>query len=316
MDASTEQLDFFISRLYRSAHSIALEHFRHWALKELQELVEFDSALWSTGHLSTRRFHTHTIIGLKQDYPDALLGFLPKNPISGKLFNNPGKPVDMADVVSDEDFYQSEIYRKLFRPNGIERILSSMHIDSRSGIYTLLTLYRAERDHVFDEDEKRLYRRALIHLLNASSQACIAQLRTPVESKVEHYAIVDRHGVYHEAEPGFLDLIDEEFSNYSTQILPFDIPAPGVKQLLNGLCVSASQLGDLYRIALRQSTPLDHLTVREREVVDGVTKGLSFKQIGRLLSLSPSTVSNHLYRVYQKLNISNRSELAEMIQEH
>jgi DNA-binding NarL/FixJ family response regulator len=54
--------------------------------------------------------------------------------------------------------------------------------------------------------------------------------------------------------------------------------------------------------------------LREQQVVEGVTQGLSFKQIAKKLELSPSTVSNHLYRIYQKLNINNRSQLADMIQ--
>jgi len=304
-------IDIFISRLYRSTQQIDLEHFRHWALNELQGLIDFDAAVWSTGHLSTRTFHTHTTLGLPENFSDILIDALPINPISKALFSHAGEPVDMSDVLSDEAFYQSQIYKSVFRPNNIERILSSLHIDSRSGIYTLLTIYRNNREHVFSALEKEQYQRSLYHLLSAASQACTYGLNTTHERKIKHNAICDMHGVYHQVESDFLDLIEENFPDHTEQMLPF--PVPDDKIIENNLCISAEKMGDLYRMSIRHSTPLDQLTERETEVVDGVTQGLSFKQIAKKLGLSPSTVSNHLYRVYKKLNIGNRSELADLI---
>lgn len=308
-----EPIDTFISRLYRATPQIELAHFRYWALNELQGLIDFDAAIWSTGHLSTRTFHTHTVLGLPEHYPASLLKALPINPISKRLFTQAGTPVDMADVICDKDFYQSQIYEQFFKPHSIERILSSIHIDSRSGIYTLLSLYRRDRAHVFINAEKKLYQRALYHLLNSASQACMLGLNDANQQKIVQTAICDKHGVYHEVEPGFLDLIEEYFPEQTDQVLPFSLPGTKQKMIVNTLCVTATQLGDLYRIAIRLSTPLDQLTAREQQVVDGVTQGLSFKLIAKKLGLSPSTVSNHLYRVYQKLNIGNRAELADMI---
>ena len=310
-----DPIDSFIASLYRSTQQIDLEHYRYWALNELQSHLDFDAALWSTGHLSTRTFHTHTTIGLPDDYPKTLLDSLPINPISKLLFKRAGEPVDMSEVLSDDQFYESAIYRRVFKPHGIERILSSIHIDSRSGIYTLLTLYRNDRDRLFNRDEKGFYQRSLFHLLNAASQACMLGLNSPRQQKINHNAICDRHGVYHEVEPAFLDLVEEYFPHHAPQLLPFPIPNGEQKLLLNSLCISAQKLGDLYRVSMRHSSPLDQLTAREVEVVEGVTQGLSFKMIAKKLGLSPSTVSNHLYRVYQKLNIGNRGELADLIQE-
>ena len=51
------------------------------------------------------------------------------------------------------------------------------------------------------------------------------------------------------------------------------------------------------------------LTKREGLIVSMVTEGLPSSEIASKLGVSPSTVKNHLYRIYQKLGISNRSEL-------
>ena len=52
------------------------------------------------------------------------------------------------------------------------------------------------------------------------------------------------------------------------------------------------------------------LTDREREIMRLVSEGLSNKEIARELNLSQGTVKVHLYNMFQKLEISNRTVLA------
>ncbi|WOH51820.1 LuxR C-terminal-related transcriptional regulator [Bradyrhizobium sp. sBnM-33] len=52
------------------------------------------------------------------------------------------------------------------------------------------------------------------------------------------------------------------------------------------------------------------LTLREREIIRLVAEGLSNKEIARQLNVSPGTVKVHLYNIFQKLEISNRTVLA------
>ena len=306
-----QMLEPLISRLYRSTKDIDIEHYRHWALSEVQTLISFDAAIWSTGHLSTRRFHTHTTIGLPRHFPDLLLENLGINPLRKALFNKVGIAIDMSDVIDDEAFYDSEIYHRVFKPHQIHRILSSIHICRRTGIYTLLSLYRFNPEEHFRDQEKQQHQRLLYHLVEAASHACFMSLKSDQNDHASH-AICDRQGVYHEAEPQFMDLIEQNFADQNLTRFPFDLDQQ--EQRVADLIVRSEQLGDLYRVSIRECSTLDRLTSREQEVVAGVTQGLSFKQIARKLELSPSTVSNHLYRIYQKLNISNRSELADLVQ--
>jgi DNA-binding CsgD family transcriptional regulator len=52
------------------------------------------------------------------------------------------------------------------------------------------------------------------------------------------------------------------------------------------------------------------LTAREHEVAALAANGLSSREIADKLYLSPRTVENHLQRIYDKLGVSNRQELA------
>jgi DNA-binding NarL/FixJ family response regulator len=59
----------------------------------------------------------------------------------------------------------------------------------------------------------------------------------------------------------------------------------------------------------KQPPFVSNLTEREREVMSLVAVGLSNKEIARQLELSAGTVRLHLYRVYQKIGVGNRTAL-------
>ncbi|MDH2346829.1 LuxR C-terminal-related transcriptional regulator [Bradyrhizobium sp. SSUT77] len=57
---------------------------------------------------------------------------------------------------------------------------------------------------------------------------------------------------------------------------------------------------------------LEVLTHRERQIVHLVSEGMSNKEIARQLNVSPGTVKVHLYNIFQKLEITNRTVLATL----
>ncbi len=58
------------------------------------------------------------------------------------------------------------------------------------------------------------------------------------------------------------------------------------------------------------------LTDTERTVAELVARGMTNKQAGRLLFLSRHTVDYHLRRVFRKLGVGSRVELARALGEH
>ena len=51
-------------------------------------------------------------------------------------------------------------------------------------------------------------------------------------------------------------------------------------------------------------------TTREHEVLTMLAKGLTNKQIGRVLKISSNTVRNHVNSIIDKLEVSDRTEAA------
>jgi DNA-binding CsgD family transcriptional regulator len=54
------------------------------------------------------------------------------------------------------------------------------------------------------------------------------------------------------------------------------------------------------------------LTAQERQIVRLAASGLTNRQIGEQLNLSPRTIASHLYHVYPKLGVSRRHELRDL----
>ena len=50
------------------------------------------------------------------------------------------------------------------------------------------------------------------------------------------------------------------------------------------------------------------LTEREEQILKLIAKGFTNKEISRQLSISESTVENHIHHIYTKLRISNRAQ--------
>jgi two-component system nitrate/nitrite response regulator NarL len=55
------------------------------------------------------------------------------------------------------------------------------------------------------------------------------------------------------------------------------------------------------------------LSPREKEVVRFVAEGMTNREIGKQLQLSENTVKNYLFRIFDKLGVSNRAELIFMV---
>ena len=306
----------FVSELYRSGLSVPPEGYRAWALHCLKPLVPFDAALWGSGNVRNWRFHTVTLVGVPEEFPKALEETRPINPMIPKIVSSLDTPIDMESVVPDNKFFRSEFYERAFKPFGISRILSTAHVEPRSGLVSLLSLYRRSKKANFTPVEKALHKRATFHLFQASSHAYFLHLmRTFIEEREAGgaAAVVDREGAFHEVQPPFLDLLERHFKGKRLNRLPFEPPPTGETRTIEGLCVKTEPVGDLLCVLVWEAGPLDRLTHRERETVFAVTQGLSFKQAARKIGVAPSTVANHLYRIYRKLGVNSRSELATLV---
>ncbi len=119
------------------------------------------------------------------------------------------------------------------------------------------------------------------------------------------------------------DLIVEAFRAGATGVLSAqDSPAMMAKCIhsvhLGQIWANSSQLKMVLQILGQQSVPRstaeksggrEVLTPREIEVINAVAEGMTNRGIASHLNLSEHTVKNYLFRVFDKLGVSNRAEL-------
>lgn len=326
----TDPVERVIARFYRSIVWVPADQFRSWALESIKSVIPHDAALWGSGMWEGRRFHTLTLSNLPAEYGKALEKTVDTNPLPQHMVRNQvfDQPTTMEDVLADEQFFNSPLYESAFKPFNINRILSTIHVDRRSGISSLVTLYRSDRSKPFTEAERQIQKRLVFHLFNASSHAFFIHAAKALLDRPNgaSAAVVDPHGQLHDVQPRFLDYLDQHYPGHQLGTegrpgpgnLPFELPDVGDLGHAGrdrSLCVKTERLGDMLLVYIWPAGPLDRLTLREREIVVAVAHGLSFKQAARKIGVAPSTVANHLYRIYRKLNVNSRTELADLIHE-
>jgi len=59
--------------------------------------------------------------------------------------------------------------------------------------------------------------------------------------------------------------------------------------------------------------PLEEMTPQQRQIAEMAAQGMTNREIGEQLFLSPRTVASHLYRLFPKLGITSRAELANAL---
>ncbi len=74
-------------------------------------------------------------------------------------------------------------------------------------------------------------------------------------------------------------------------------------------------LGEFRRLS-REATGTQPLTEREREVLQHVARGYTYREVGEQLHIAPKTVENHVRNILDKLHLSRRQELIRYAVEH
>ena len=87
-----------------------------------------------------------------------------------------------------------------------------------------------------------------------------------------------------------------------------------IRELYEGGAPMSSQIARKVVVAFRHGQnlnnssgqELDSLSIREKEILELLSKGLMYKEIASQLFLSPETVRKHVYHIYEKLHVNNR----------
>jgi DNA-binding NarL/FixJ family response regulator len=82
----------------------------------------------------------------------------------------------------------------------------------------------------------------------------------------------------------------------------------GATAVWNGAAPLAGSAPTTVRSTVREATPTVALSMREMQVLSGMSQGKSNAQIGRELYLSEDTIKTHARRLFRKLGAKDRAE--------
>lgn len=122
-----------------------------------------------------------------------------------------------------------------------------------------------------------------------------------------------------EAERDLLDAVAAGAAGYLLKTTPIDELVTALRSAAAGEPVfspslAALVLGEFRRMA--KSSDSNPLTEREREVLQYVARGRTYKEIGVALDIAAKTAENHVRNILGKLHLSRRSDLVRYAVEH
>ena len=123
-----------------------------------------------------------------------------------------------------------------------------------------------------------------------------------------------------EAERDLLDAVAAGAAGYLIKSTPGDELRVALRKAAEGDPVfspslAALVLGEFRRMA-KASGPVQPLSEREREVLQYVARGHSYKEIGEQLYIAEKTVENHVRNILGKLHLNRRQELIRYALDH
>ncbi len=123
-----------------------------------------------------------------------------------------------------------------------------------------------------------------------------------------------------ETERDLLDAVAAGANGYLVKSTPPDELRTALWKAAQGEPVFSPQLAGLvlgeFRRMSKDSDATQPLSDREREVLQYVARGHTYKEIGEALYISPKTVENHVRNILGKLHLNRKQELVRYALEH
>jgi DNA-binding NarL/FixJ family response regulator len=123
-----------------------------------------------------------------------------------------------------------------------------------------------------------------------------------------------------EAERDLLDAVAAGAVGYLVKTTPTEELRVALWKAARGEPVFSPQLAALvlgeFRRMARQSGGLSPLSDREREVLQLVARGHTYREIGEQLFIAEKTVENHVRNILGKLHLNRKQELIRYAVEH
>lgn len=304
-----------ILELHTHVRSSSISTFHQHALVLLSSLVAFDKAWWgrATWCENLPVEHTSFLQGLPNTYASDWEKLKKNDASLGKMHQTQGVCQTIHCTAPDANPGLAALGRQYNLSHALGIVMTEAH--TQLGVH--LTLFRSLGSPPFTEMEKRLLEWLMPHLIAAEQESYLRTLATLRDSNGAYdetaLAVCDRYGVLMSVEPAFLSMLASEWPGKQGNRLP---RACTPQQAYIGDCIhiEPQPIGDLVLLRARRRSSIERLSTRELEVAMGFASGQTYKEVARSVGVSPCTVRHHLRKIYNKLGITRKAQVAQLIQ--
>lgn len=309
----------FAGQLMDSVFRSPAEGFKEAVIGLLKAVIPFDKALWAGGHTRGFRVHNVYLHRLPKQMMDNWERFKHQDRLLAELIDNPGVTFDVLDFHTRSERAQLAVYREHSRHYGLENAVSTAVPEPRTGLLEVMGLYRSRAEDIFSARERAVKQVVFPLMIKAWHLNQSLHFRNMSGDVLGGAAAVcDGEGLLRHVEDEFIELVLQDWPRWTGPVLPrpvvqwlSDSGSPGFKG--DHLVMTRTAFGDLLLLQARARGVLTLLTPREEQVAESFAAGLTHKEVGRELGLSPSTVRRHIESIYRKLDVSNKLELFQAL---
>ena len=310
-----QQLGNFLLKLWCGALEKPADEFKDWALSEVKTFIPFDSCAWGTGRWINEmpvvhHIHLHNLPG---SFIESWLHIQHEYKLTRDVATHSNRTfnVDMASEYQNTDTYNT--YCKEYR---IEHILGTGCINPDTGLLNMMVFHRSDINRPFTEAERALKEIIFQHLLEAARMNWLTNLPNGFSayphSSINTLAACDNTGLLHVAMPAFVDICRKEWPSWKGPFVHEDVLKSAHNQSYIGasIAIRIFKMNELTLLHARTKVPADKLSSRELEIAQHISTGDDYKTIALNLDISPATVKTHTSKIYLKLGINDKAQLA------
>lgn len=323
--------------LYRAAQVMAVDEFQEFCLGLLNSIVPFDSARYGGGVLTPlglqvqESFLHNKSIEAITDYASITHA----DPVLKALRTNPGRVIRFhpPTLFSGKEKRPLFDYAKRFEhANGISALYV---LDQDSPHAQSISIFRADKENHFLEQDRLIIEQVFPHLLEALNiNQALAIHRSINDTDRSTVAIARQNGALHFCSMGFRKLLNMEWPDWESAILPGPLMDGLARVGQTGFCtasirVSVKCVGELLflkasKLSVPVTCPTIHLellksvyglTPAEARVAIALLEGGSARNVADYLNVSPHTVRTQLKQIYAKLGVDTRARFVKLMLE-
>jgi DNA-binding CsgD family transcriptional regulator len=323
-DHKNNHLSEILISLHHGANKVSPDKFREYALDLVETLIPFDFAVWgkhshNSSELVASEIYLHGQQAEILQGPEAIRQL--DTWLTAEQFIQPWITVNFN--YSQPPRTLTTELRRYFDAFGLMHCLCTTGYDPVSQSPHHIFLSRNNIDRPYSEAERLLIQFLMPHLESACDHnyRLLPQTSTnnPLEAeRRQSNALMNQQGILFASEPRFIDLLQTEFSNWHGPLLP----EPLIKTFIednndryvgSNITLTASRSSNIWLLWARPKQPIDDFSVRTMKLAAYFAEGHNHKEIGQMMNISPATVRNHISIIYKKLQVSNKSQLAQLL---